>query len=140
MAGSKGYLFQNDDGSYTGMVQRLGGATSVDLKTTGATTLYTVPAGKTLIITNLVSRITSSNTFATPATIRVGKSPSYTEYLSATALTGLNAAGMYFDLASATALSLHNTFAAGEVVSIDVTLGAGATTLTADFDLIGYLK
>lgn len=135
---AKGYLLTNDDGSYTGIIQKLSGVTGVDLKTTGPTTLYTVPAGKTLVITGLIVRVASVNTFATPPTARVGKAAAYTEYMPATALAGLNTVGMYVDLAIFGS-QFHNKFNATDVVAVDITIGAGATTLTADFDVIGYL-
>jgi hypothetical protein len=47
--------------------------------------------------------------------------------------------GGYFSLATATALGIHNIFAAGDVIALDITVGATATTLTGRVHLIGYL-
>lgn len=128
--------------SYTSsqnFIQVLSQITGIDLKATGQTTLYTVPAGKTLVITNMPIKITAASVFATPVTARVGVASAYTEYMAAVSLVGLSALGNYTDLAVTSLIPIHNTFAAGSVIKLDITLGAGATTLTGAIDVIGYL-
>lgn len=111
--------------------------TGIDLKATGPTTLYTVPADKVLYLTDVILVITASDTFATPVTVRVGLEAAYTEWLAATSLTGLDAVGDFISLAKTAAGLIHKRFAAGEVVKMDITVGAGATTLTATAYPIG---
>lgn len=112
---------------------------SIDLKTTGQTTIYTVPAGMTLVVTSLLLRLTVANTIAAGPIVRAGKTSAYTEFVGATTLTGMTAVGHYVDLAKASALLVSQSFAAAEVLKLDVTTGATATTATAEVILFGYL-
>jgi len=111
--------------------------TGINLKTTGPTTLYTVPADKILYLTDIILVITAADTFATPVTVRVGLDPAFTEWLAATSLTGLDSVGDFISLGKVAAGMIHKVFAAGEVVALDITVGAGATTLTATAYPIG---
>lgn len=121
------------------VISLLGTTTGIDLKSAAATTLYTVPVGKTAYITEIVIRITAVNTFAAGATIGVGKSASFNEWLAATAMGALSATNQFRLLSHSAAGLIYQSFAAGEVVAINVTIGATATTLTAACDVFGYL-
>jgi hypothetical protein len=112
----------------------------IDLKATGQTTLYTVPAGVEAVITNVFVEITAVNTFATAVTLRAGLASAYTEYCIATALTGLNAVGLYIDLGVTSLLGIHKVFSATDVLKLDITIGAGAATLTGKVTVVGYLR
>lgn len=118
---------------------KLARVTGIDLKSAASTNLYTVPAGKTLYVTDVIVEITAVNTFATAATVEVGKTAAFDEWISATALTGLDTVGEFVSLASSAALVVHKTFAATEIVALNVTVGAGATTLTGAATIFGYL-
>lgn len=120
-------------------VALLGSASGIDLKSTGQTTLYTVPAGKTLLITNVILLITSANTVAVVPVVRIGKASAYNEWAALTTVTGLDTAGKFLSLNNATTLMMHQSFAAGEVVKLDVQTGATATTLTGTAYLYGTL-
>lgn len=125
--------------SPTGVVPVLSTTSNIDLKTAAATNLYTVPAGKTLIVTEIVLRVTAASGFAAGCTLSIGKSAAYTEWLAATAMTGLSAIGNYRLLSNSAAGLVYNVFAAGDVIALNVTIGATATTLTATAELQGYL-
>lgn len=112
---------------------------SINLKTTGQTTLITVPAGKTLDIVDIRLIVTAANTIAVAPALRVGKSPSYNEWAPITTLTGLNATNQVFSLATSAAGLIRSVFVAGETVKLDVTTGATATTLTATAVVFGYM-
>lgn len=134
-----GYVLTLPDGSITNCVTVLNKVTGIDLKTTGQTTLFTVPSGLTLVITDVMMMITTVSVFATAAIIRIGKASAYNEWLPLTTLTGLNTVNQVVSLNSSAALAIRQTFAAGEVVKLDVQTGAGATTLTASAHVLGYL-
>ncbi len=112
---------------------------SINLKNTGATTLYTVPTGKTLIINDIIVVLTASDTIAVAPTVRIGKSAAYTEWAPATALTNLAGVKSYISLNTLAIGLIRQTFVATEAVAIDVTVGATATTMTATAYLIGNL-
>ena len=122
-----------------GFGQPLISVTGVDLKNTGQTTLYTVPSGKALIITDIIPVITAIDTVAVFPIIRIGKASSYNEWLSLTTIPSVTAAGQAFSLNTSGALAIRSIFTAGEVVSVDVQTAATATTLTATFHVFGYL-
>lgn len=117
----------------------LGTVTGIDLKTQAATTLYTVPSGKTLYVTEIVLRITNTSGFISGATLGVGKSASYNEWLTATAMGALSATNQFRLLSHSAAGLIYQSFAATEVVALNITVGAVATTLTAAADVYGYL-
>ena len=68
--------------------------TGIDLKTVAATNLYTVPTGKTAIITEILVRITVASGFSIAATAGVGVAAGEADIMAAIALTGLNAVGL----------------------------------------------
>lgn len=113
--------------------------TSINLKNTGQTTLYTVPTGKTLFLTEIVMSATAASTITIPPIIRVGKASSYNEWLPLTTLTGLDTTNKFTQLTVSSTLLMHQTFAAAEVVKLDVQTGSTATTLTATAYLFGFL-
>lgn len=127
-----------DMSSTASSITKLATVDSIDLKTIAATNLYTVPAGKTVIITEIVLRITAVNTFISGATISVGKSASYNEWLVATAMGALSATNQFRLLSHSAAGLIYQSFAAAEVVALSVTVGATSTTLTASADVYGY--
>lgn len=113
--------------------------TAMDFLATGSGASYTVPTGKTLILTDVLIRATDITDFVAVATLRIGKTTAFTEWLAATALTGLNAVGKFVSLGSFATGLVHQTFAAGEAVVVNVTIGALATTFSGDVFFIGYL-
>lgn len=120
-------------------ILKLARVTGIDLKSAASTNLYTVPAGKTLYVTDVIVEITAVSVFATPVSVEVGKTASFDEWLSAVSLVGLDTVGEFVSLASTSLLPVHKTFAATEVVALNVTVGAGATTLTGAATIFGYL-
>jgi hypothetical protein len=135
-----GYLLNNNQVE-TPIASKIGPiaiVTSIDLKATGQTTLFTVPTGKTLHILDVLIEITAVSVFATAAVVQVGKTAAFNQWAALKTLTGLNAVGLEQSLAAITT-GPRATFAADDVVSLDVQTGAGATTLTAKAHLIGYL-
>lgn len=127
------------NGGYTGQPSLLATVNSINLKNTGATTLYTVPGGKTLIVLDIIIYATSVNTLAVAPIVRAGKTPLFTEFLALTTLTGLDTTGEYMSLSSTALGLIHSVFAAGEVLSLSVGTGATATTMTASAYVIGIL-
>lgn len=122
---------------------RYSAVTSVDLKTTGQTTLYTVPntpivSGMKFYIEDILIRINTANTVTVAPTIRIGKSAGYTEYIGSTTLTGMDTAGQYKWLSEfMSSTDIHTEFSLADVIKLDVVTGATATTLTADIHILG---
>ncbi len=135
-----GYLIENEPTtSYAGVT--LLSTVPVNLKNTGQTTLYTVPSNRSLIIIDVIPKVTLADTVVVGPTLTVGKSGALTDWLVSTAVSSalLSTAGLSTSLANS-ALSLsHKFFSAGDIIQVDITTGATATSLTADFNVIGIL-
>ena len=111
-------------------------STSVDMKTATSTSLYTVPDGKTLIVTHVVVREPS-------ASLSGGTSYSFGTYsacttwkqtVSLTTLTTISTDFMVIDSNN----TKYTTTAAGSAFGIKVTTGSTAAA-TATVDVFGYL-
>lgn len=111
---------------------------SVSLTATGQTTLYTVPMGKTLYLTDVWVEISAVDTFSVPAVVQIGITPSWSQWAASKTLTGLSTVGLVQPLGDLS-LGPKPKFAAGDVIKLDVATGATATTLTATIVLIGFL-
>ena len=110
--------------------------TGIDGLANAATTLYTVPSGRTAIITEIVIRCTAADSVGTPASVTVGtNATSYNDIKGSTTLTSLDATTKAFVISTAGAVVHIAT--ASEVIKINVNGGLG-TTLTLAVDLIGY--
>lgn len=123
---------------FNNVSNQLASVSGINLKTTGQTTLYTCPNGKTCVITDVLLLVTGANTIAVPPILRIGKASSYNEWLPLTTLTGLDTTNKFTSLAVSAALLMHQTFAGNDVVKVDVQTGATATTLTVTAYVFGF--
>ena len=109
----------------------------IDGKSVGNTTLYTVPAGRQLIVSRIVVIPTAVSAVIAPSTVSVGKTASaYADVIVAGALTGLT--GL---LTSTTLLPIiaASVLDAGESLVLRVSSGATATTYTLQAIVFGIL-
>ena len=122
-------------------------ATTVSFAAAAQTTLYTVPTGKSLIITKV---IVVAGADAVDAEITIGVTASWDNWLGANGMLGANldldeldAAGEYCiisptaDADPVAAASVLTRYTAGEVIKVDVTNTGGGATNT--FFLFGIL-
>jgi hypothetical protein len=109
----------------------------IDAKTVALTTLYTVPAGKTLVPVAIYIRVTAlTGGKTTQAGLQVGgNSATYNDMVGSIYPT-MAASGMYTRLQSPTQGVFY---AAGTVIKLSIIGGSNATTETWAVDLIGYL-
>ncbi len=115
--------------------QLLSRTLSIDAKTVAATTLYTVPTGRSAVILGVIIRCTVATAVTVVATARlIGTSGTI---VGATALTGLDTATEAFFLNVAN--SVFKLQVATDLIQLDITVGATATTQTFTVDLLGYL-
>lgn len=118
--------------------QRLSLIQGIDLKSVGQTTLFTVPNGKKCLIEDVILEVTAASTVTVAAVARIGKASLYTEWITGTTLTGLDAVGEVINLARSANLLVHQTFNANDVIKFDVTVPATATSLTITAHIFGY--
>jgi len=119
--------------------------TTVTLAGTGQTTLYTVPTGKTCVLTKAIIRVAAD---AGASVIRIGRSTNLDDFLNLQNLGNLDASGDaailkpstpdYVDSsADAAGVECLKTYAAGVAIQIDVLSALGGATNYVD--LFGYL-
>lgn len=111
--------------------------TLIDGKTTGATTLYTVPTGRQFILQHAYVIPTTVTSLTTPSTVSIGKTSStYIDVIAATALTGLVGANTSINLAPITGASVLQ---AGDVLKVNVSVAAIGTAYTFSVVVTGIL-
>ena len=119
---------------------QLSKTTGINMKATGQTTLYTVPTGKSAIITHLLVRVTSASNVTGVPVITAGITPSWTSVLASTTLTSLDATGEYYLIQVTQPAAI---VAAAGVVKLDVATGAtttgGGDTYVVEVRLFGFL-
>ncbi len=122
--------------------------TTVAFNAAAQTTLYTVPAGKVLVITKV---IIVAGADAVDATISIGVTATWDNWLGTNGFLGtdavldeLDAAGEYCilsppnDTAIVAAASVLTRYTAGEIIKVNVTNTGGGATNT--FHLFGILE
>lgn len=110
--------------------------TGINLKTTGATTLYTVPAGRKALVMRTFVVCTAATLYTVGATVDVGSnSASWNDISSANILTATTA-DTFDELIDTTPVTLAP---ASGTIKINITSGATATTATGTVVLIGIL-
>lgn len=119
----------------SGNVQKIWSTTSVDLKTTGNTTLYTVPTGKTFISSMLILSSTASG-ITVPATISCGIAAGEVDIISDISLTAFTATldAWVIPISQETRIG-----ASTDVIKFRVATAATGTSQTAQVYLVGYL-
>lgn len=120
--------------------------TGINAKTVAATTLYTVPTGKSLIVDKVVVRITAftAGGKTVQGTTSIGaNSPSFNNWASANTWT-ITAVNKVLQITNTSYAQITDpveapVYAAGSVFTLNITTGSNATTETWAVDLFGYL-
>lgn len=110
--------------------------TGIDGKATGTTTLYTVPTGRTAIITHAVIRATTASSATVPPTLGIGIAAGEDDIFPSTAITGLTVTTKTWEFGGGGLMAVG---ASTNVIKLGIDTGATATTLTLAVDLFGYL-
>lgn len=126
-------------------VESLLSTTTVDLSGTGQTTLFTVPTGKTAVLTKAVIRVGAD---AGASVITIGRSTALDDFLDFQDLSNLDANGDVGLLRPSVpdevdssgdkaVVEVLKTYAAGVIIQADVVTALGGATNY--IDLFGYL-
>ena len=122
-------------------ITRLSTTSSVDMKTVAATTLFTIPAGKTGVITHIVIRsLTASLAGGTDYNFG-GNSADFNDFRDAVDLSGITGGSTAYTIVTQHAggdIVSSVLQSAGDVFKINVITGSTAAC-TASIDLFGYL-
>lgn len=117
-------------------VSRLASAASISGTATGATSLYTVPAGRTAIITSANVRCTAATAITVGPTLGIGVAAGEDDIYAAVSLASLISVGQLYGF-STTGMSV--SAAAGSVIKVGIDTAATGTSQTLTVDLVGYL-
>lgn len=112
--------------------------TIADLSAVAATTLYTVPVGKTLILDRAYLKVAGD--VGANLAFTIGRSTAKTDFVGTTNGDNLDAANdviLIGPVPSATPAT-NKQYAAGVIIQLDVTVGGNA--VAGVVDLFGYLK
>lgn len=110
--------------------------TSVNLASVAATNLYTVPAGLSLVVTDVIVRPTTATAANGDAVAGVGVAAGEDDIFASQPLTGLDATTERYKFLSS---GVSYVAQATEIVKFGVDTADTGTALVADVYLIGYL-
>ena len=122
--------------SYLKQERLLSSIGGIDAKVIATTNLFTVPAGRSCVITRAVVRVTVADTVTVPPTLGIGIAAGEIDIFPAAALTGVATTS---DLWHFNASAMLKAGLATEVIKAGIDVGATATTMTIAIDLFGYL-
>lgn len=110
-----------------------------DLTTTGQTTIATVPDGKILILLDVIAIIRTIDACSVSPTISVGTTAGTYADAVAPVTPSFFVGGVVDNYKSLNNGDMRKVFNAGDVIKLDVSVAATATTLTARILLVGML-
>jgi hypothetical protein len=110
--------------------------TAIDGTATGTTNLFTVPSGKTIVVTRAIVRLTSVATFTSAPIAGIGVAAGEDDIISPQSLSGLNTTSEgYVFVVGDGSLALAS---ATDVIKLGIDTGAVAGTYTIAVDLFGF--
>jgi hypothetical protein len=117
------------------LLAKVGG---INAKSIAATPLITVPVGKSMIVTEIVIRVTAWAGAGAAATVGFGQPAAYTDYLAAAAqVVATGVTNVWTNKAAVKSMLV--AYAAGIVFGANVTVGSAATTETWEISVFGFL-
>lgn len=109
---------------------------AVDMKVVATTNLYTVPVGKSAMITKVIYKMNTASAITVGPNVGVGVAAGEDDIIYPQAITGFDASGEYFVLQNDGTSRLAT---AGNIIKVGVDTGATATTMLVDIYLFGFL-
>ncbi len=110
--------------------------TSINAKNTGTTNLYTVPSGRTAIITKAIVIPTAASSITQGPTLGIGVAAGEDDIFSSTQLTGVTTTSKVYAF---DAIGTYVSAAATEVIKVGIDTVAAGTSMTISIYLFGYL-
>lgn len=112
--------------------------TGINGKTVGTTALYTVPAGKTAYITNLILSVTAATAITGGPTASAGVTASaYADLYASVTITALQGTPTAFGFSS---VGMFETLSTGSVLYLNITSGSTGTSQTLAADVVGFIR
>lgn len=116
-------------------ILRLNTPSSIDTKSTGETTVYTVPTGSTVVVTGVRLRCTAASGITVPAEAGVGIAAGADDIFASQSLLGLTASDKVFEFPNGGAGVIAD---AGEAIKVGIDTAATGTSQTIEADVMGY--
>ena|SRR5215208_7788735 len=110
--------------------------TGINAKSTGTTTLYTVPTGKRAYITEIVFHCTAATAITVEPTLGVGVAAGEVDIMPSTALTGFTALDKIYRFSPE---GTYVSCAAADAIKVGIDTAATGTSMTIEVYLIGFL-
>lgn len=117
-------------------VSRLASVAGISGTATGVTSLYTVPAGRTAIITSANVRCTAATAITVGPTLGIGVAAGEDDIYVSTSLTALIVVGQLYGFST---VGMSVSAVAGSVIKAGIDTAASGTSQTLTIDLVGYL-
>lgn len=119
-----------------GTIGILSTTTGIDGKVATTTNLYTVPAGKTAVITAMNIRLTTATAISGTLNCGAGIASGESDIFAPVATTGFNTVTETWRFSAS---SNYVVATAGQIIKLGIRNGFGGTTATLAVDLQGYL-
>lgn len=114
----------------------LSSTTGIDAKSVATTNLYTVPTGKTAIITGATIRCTAASAITVGPTLGMGVAAGEDDIFASAAITALTTTAKIFGFAS---MGMSVSAAAATIIKLGIDVASTGTSQTVAVDLFGYL-
>lgn len=109
---------------------------TVDGTVVGQTTLYTVPAGATFIITDIVIRLIDNTGLSGTLAGNIGTNASWNNLMPPTTFTGFNTLGQIYCYPSS---GVHVLVGPGSAIKFDITTANGGVSVLYDVIFYGVI-
>lgn len=109
---------------------------TIDGTTVGQTTIYTVPANVTFLVTHIIIRIIDNTGLSGTLAGNIGTNLTFNNLMPPTTFTGLNTLGQYYSYPLDGVKVLANP---GDVIKFDVTTANGGVSVLYDVILCGII-
>lgn len=110
--------------------------TSINAKATGTTNLYTVPSGRTAVITKAIVIPTAASSITQGPALGIGVAAGEDDIFASTQLTGVTGTTKVYAF---DAIGTYVSAAATEVIKVGIDTVAAGTSMTLSIYLFGYL-
>lgn len=134
----KSWVAQDGSSSFTssGIVKILSTVVGVDAKAVATTALYTVPTGKTCVVTAAIIRCTAATAVTIGPQLGIGIAAGEDDIFASTTLTSLTSASKCFGFSS---VGTSVIGASTNVIKLGVDVATTGTSQTLAVDLMGYI-
>lgn len=134
-----GYILSTDQGTVAGAVSVLSVIPNINLRATGQTALYTVPAGISAALVDVMLLVTSGTSVLGLVSASLGSTTPYTQWSALASFASINTVGQVVSLRECSIGQARVNFGAGSVINFNVGTAATSGTLVVTAFVLGFL-